>query len=214
MLLGAEINVYTDHRNLTYANFNTQRVLRLRTYIEEYSPSMYYLEGKLNVLADAFSRLPRFDSDEFVEGKNTANIEPKLLDLAVGEQYFVSDEPELYECLKFHPDLDDYFEVGESLLNLPSTQDNPLSYAWLKDTQDADPELAKQCEMKDSGFHFREFGDTKLICYNEKGKDDAWKICLTDEAVEPAIVYFHQLLNHPGRARLLQGMSRYYITLG
>ena len=54
MLLGAEVNVYTDHRNLTYANFSTQQVLRLSTYREEYSPSMYYLEGKLNVLADAF----------------------------------------------------------------------------------------------------------------------------------------------------------------
>ena len=131
MLLGAEVNVYTDHRDLTYANFNSQRVLRWRTYIEEYSPSMFYLEGKLNVLADAFSCLPRFDNNEFVEGKNTANSAPKLLDLAVGEQYVNLHEPDLYDCLKFHPDLDDYFHVGKSLLNLPSTQDNPLSYAWL-----------------------------------------------------------------------------------
>ena len=62
MFLFDNINVYTDHRNLTFANFNTQRVLRLRCYIEENSPKLYYLEGKLNVITDAVSRLPAFDS--------------------------------------------------------------------------------------------------------------------------------------------------------
>ena len=166
MLLGAKIEVYTDHRNLTYSNFNTQRVLRWRNYIEEYSPDMYYLEGKLNVLADAFSRLPRFDS-EGVEGKSSGiQSAPQLLSM----HYTEVGEPELHECLKYLPELDDYHGVGLSLLNLPSTTDNPLSYSWLKDCQDADTHLTEQCAEKDSKFEMRQFGDIELICYCESAR--------------------------------------------
>ena len=44
--------------------------MRWRCYIEEYSPKLYYLKGKLNILADAFSRLPRFATLEDIEGKD------------------------------------------------------------------------------------------------------------------------------------------------
>ena len=62
MLLGADLTVFTDHKNLTYENFNTRRVMQWRCYVEELSPKIKYLEEKLNVLADAFSCMPRTDS--------------------------------------------------------------------------------------------------------------------------------------------------------
>ena len=73
MLLGAKINIYTDHKNLTFANFNTQRVLRWRYYVLRrvpYAPELFYLQGKLNVLAGVFSHLLMFDSLEIMEGKS------------------------------------------------------------------------------------------------------------------------------------------------
>ena len=57
ILLGHQIIVYTDHKNLTYKNFNTERVMRWRLIIEEYGPTLQYIKGNKNVLADALSRL-------------------------------------------------------------------------------------------------------------------------------------------------------------
>ena len=92
MLLGAEIKIFTDHRNLTFNNFNTQRVLRWRCFVEEYSPQLFYLQGKLNVLADAFSRLPRFSDAGGMEGKNEASS-------ATPEPMDMMQFAEIYECL-------------------------------------------------------------------------------------------------------------------
>jgi hypothetical protein len=39
MLLGAEVHVYMDHRNLTYANLNAERIIQSRLYVKEYHPT-------------------------------------------------------------------------------------------------------------------------------------------------------------------------------
>ncbi len=57
ILLGQQIIVHTDHENLTYKNFNSDRVMRWRLYIEEYSPDLRYVKGVSNVVADSLSRI-------------------------------------------------------------------------------------------------------------------------------------------------------------
>ena len=63
ILLGQQIIVHTDHENLTYKKFNSDRVMRWRLFIEEYSPDLKYIKGTKNVVADALSRLAHTDAD-------------------------------------------------------------------------------------------------------------------------------------------------------
>ena len=67
ILLGHQVTVYTDHKNLTYVNFKTARVMRWRLIIEEFNTTLKYIEGQKNVVADALSHLPCQENDETFE---------------------------------------------------------------------------------------------------------------------------------------------------
>ena len=60
ILLGNQVKVYTDHKNLTYQNsdYSSDRILRQRLVIEEYGAELTYIKGENNIVADALSRLP------------------------------------------------------------------------------------------------------------------------------------------------------------
>ena len=57
ILLGQQIVVYTDHKNLTYENFNTECIMRWWLLIEEFGPTIEYIKGPKNIIANALSRL-------------------------------------------------------------------------------------------------------------------------------------------------------------
>jgi len=58
MVLGYPIEVHTDHKNwVTDKQINNARVMRWRLFIERFAPTIHYVKGEDNVVADAFSRL-------------------------------------------------------------------------------------------------------------------------------------------------------------
>ena len=66
ILLGHQITVYTDHKNVTYNFFNTERVMRWRLILEEFGPELKYIKGEDNVVADALSRLGKSPNQEIL----------------------------------------------------------------------------------------------------------------------------------------------------
>jgi hypothetical protein len=75
MLLGVEIHVFTDHKNLTFDTLKMQRVLYWHTKIEEFSPMLHCIKGPRNILAKNLSRLQRlFTPAQIAAGKKL--VEP------------------------------------------------------------------------------------------------------------------------------------------
>jgi hypothetical protein len=69
MLLGHEIVVHTDHKNLTHpTSMHTfDRVLRQRLLLKEYGVNIHYIKGEKNTVADVLSRLPTIELFQFEE---------------------------------------------------------------------------------------------------------------------------------------------------
>ena len=58
MIYGYPIDVYTDHLNWTHdKTIRNARVMRWRLLMQEYAPTLHYVKGEKNVVADALSRL-------------------------------------------------------------------------------------------------------------------------------------------------------------
>ena len=97
MLLGAGITVHTDHKNLTFDNLMTQRVLRWRCYVEEYSPTIKYIKGPFNDIADTFSRMGRKENPNLntVE-RSTDNVSKNTVKYE--NFHSILDDPDIAKC--------------------------------------------------------------------------------------------------------------------
>ena len=82
ILLGHPIRIYTDHKNLTCDNFNTQRIIRWRMVIEDFGPEFIYIPGPTNIVADAMSRLPTKTQSRSLQINGSDDTKNNLLELA------------------------------------------------------------------------------------------------------------------------------------
>ena len=64
ILLGQRINIYTDHKQLMWNNFNTDRVLRWRLILEEYGIYIDFIQGAKNIAEDVLSQLSNNGNQE------------------------------------------------------------------------------------------------------------------------------------------------------
>eukprot|EP00804_Cyclotella_cryptica_P012762 CCRYP_010538-RA/>CCRYP_010538-RA protein AED:0.34 eAED:0.34 QI:0/-1/0/1/-1/0/1/0/303 len=169
MLLGTDIHVFTNHKNLTFNALKMQRVLRWRIKVEEYSPSLHYIEGPLNILADNLSWLHRLVTPaQIVEGKSLVN--PAVVSDDEDEGYFLDQEYTSINDNELVETLDCYLNLPE----IPHPERNLLNYAHKREQQQQDAKLlALQAQHPDNYVTLQLDLDVKdIICYKTDPTQD------------------------------------------
>ena len=208
MLLGANVHVWTDHKNLTFDTIKTQRVLRWRNQVEEYSPILHYIEGPKNILADNLSRLHRLITPaQIAEGKSL--VEPAV----------VSDDEDDYFIDQIQSGVwdQDIRDVLGCYVNLPESENpeqNPLSYAYIREQQQADAKLLAVQQKFPNNYIYKCLDDDvdDIICYVKTYDDPTtqWKIALPEQMLEETVHWFHQVMGHPGMDCLQYTLQQRY----
>jgi transposase InsO family protein len=193
ILLGAKITVYTDHKNLTFRQLNSSRVLRWRIFLDEYDTTFVYLEGKHNVLGDAFSRLPRMDLPS--GGKSP------VLGTVDSSSFFCAfvDQPYLLDCF----------------LNLPAPEiiRNPVDVQWMQQHQFDDQQLNAQRQNSPLHYPIHNVMDVPLIHFRHDPTDNdelRWKIAIPTTLLDDLIRWFHHILGHAGETRVYDSVRTRY----
>ena len=226
MLLGADITVYTDHKNLTFSTINTQRVLRWRLALEDFAPTFRYIEGKDNVLADCFSRLPRMEPPS--EGKSRPTNRGKIINFEKLESSGDEGELEIGACRfkccreKFTAESFSFFvdepELFECFLNYPPLQmmPCPITIANIEQHQFEDDALNARRQEHPEHFPIKEINGRNVICFraNPNAAPGDWKITIPTAIINQVIYWYHNTLGHCGINRLYDTIRAHFYIPG
>jgi hypothetical protein len=200
MLLGADIHVFTDHKNLTFDTLKTQRVLRWHTEIQEVSPMLHYIEGPYNILANNLLRLHCLVTPaQITEGKKL--VEPTEVSIEEEDKAYILDQG--YSGL-YNEDVGECIECYLNLPDTPHPDENLLNYAHIHVLQQQDKQLlVLQVKYPDNYVNLQlDDNVNDIISYKKDPTQPNWKTALPESMVVDTVKWFHQVMGHPGEKRL------------
>eukprot|EP00804_Cyclotella_cryptica_P027451 CCRYP_008864-RA/>CCRYP_008864-RA protein AED:0.29 eAED:0.29 QI:0/0/0/1/1/1/2/245/709 len=176
MLWGQQITVYTDHKNLMQdaLGLTSDRVYRWRLLLEEYGPTIVYIKGIHNTVADAISRL---DYGPVTDDRSTWMT--------------------FAQCWCYH-------NTSQPEASLASTQESMNQVFANRNKEDSiypltTREIAEAQQQDDSllskGYLTQLVENIKVLC-----KDG--KMVIPKSLQHRAVAWFHHYLQHPGTIRL------------
>jgi hypothetical protein len=184
----------------TFDTLKMQCVLHWHTKIEEFSPTLHYIEGPRNILADNLSRLHHLITPvQIAEGKKL--VEPAEVSIEEeDETYFLDQE---YSCL-YNEDVRECIECYLNLPDTPHPDEKPLNYAHIHELQQQDEQLlALQVKYPDNYVNLQLDNNVDdIICYKKDPTQPNWKIALPESMEVYTVKWFHQVMGHPDEKRL------------
>lgn len=188
LLLGADIIVKTDHMNITRDNITSQRLLNWRLLIEEFAPTLQYVQGEHNVGADMLSRYPLFEEKQ----------EAPMPSLGTKAKHNLAksdfDNDDMTEVMLYYPEEIERF---------------PLNFEDIRRAQQGDAEVLLLLNQPD--HKVEEYYGTQLIC---KVENDKTKIILPDSMMKSAIEWYHYVCGHIGIERLYKSLNLFFYNRG
>ena len=203
-----ELHIHTDHKNLTYANLNSQWVMHWHLFLEEFNPQFHYIKGETNTLADALSRLPRKE-DESVPGISQADspVSHRLRQSMHANQNnnqhsfsIIMDDDEMLNCFLSFPEVDNEHPYA-------------LDFQEIANAQENDPLLPQLLQINTTGKYARcRYGSAshvELICRRENAQSE-YKICIPQSMLDTLVSFYHSVLGHSGSKRVFDAMSLHF----
>ena len=184
ILLGQDITIFTDHKNLTYKVFNTERVMRWRLICKEFGPKLVYLKRNKNIIADAISRMKLKPTPKSLSNDSVLEV-PDTRELA--EAFVIEDE-----CLP------------EWTI--------PISYKLLFKNQQKDKDLKRRYLKNSNDYKIRSYSADantvrKLITYKDH-------ICVPQSLQKRMVEWYHEMLCHPGEVRTEATIAQHFYWKG
>ena len=164
--------------------------MRWRLYLEEYSPEIRYIKGESNQAADTLSWLP------------------KMLNALT-----VIDTPKVSEQMTIEQMSDIFCYKLEKQEMEKSNDSNPITYKDLKLHQQADQVLQKMLSYPASILETKNFhggGKTYKLIVTKKRSNIKQKICVPKTLQKRTIVWYHEMLCHPGQKRMEETIGQHF----
>ncbi len=122
MLLGAELHIHTNHKNILNIGDSSQHRLRWISYVHEYGSELHYVEGSANILADTFSWLWQKDTPASpAVGKKWPakhSIDEDDVNETPLDNYFSwVDDREIFVCFKCLPGNECYLNLPDDMVD-------------------------------------------------------------------------------------------------
>ena len=187
ILLGYELEVYTDHKNLTFESTEStsQRAQRWRGMIQEFDVTLKFIEGEANIVADAISRLPM---EEHGTSPQEKQIELNLSELLNISELFVADTV-------------DQFATNVEEINYPLAPQLVEVEQKLELNTAAGAIILTALNDPKSQWEYKDVEEVKLIHFSNR-------IYVPKTLRKRTLDWYHHYLCHPGGDRLAATLSQ------